>query len=143
MSTATSKKFELAGSKPHYTPTKQFAIKHLKLEIKPNFDGKSIECRETIDIIPIEDNLQHVILDAAELNIRSVHVDGKGLQFKALEEKVRIELPTPATEDEQVRISINYDTKPRRGFFFVKPDKDYPNKQLQAWTQGEATESKY
>jgi aminopeptidase N len=143
MSTATSKKFELAGSKPHYTPAKQFAIKHLKLEIKPNFDEKNIECRETLDIIPIEDNLQYVILDAAELNIRSVHVDGKGLQFKALEEKVRIELPTPATEDEQVRISINYDAKPRRGFFFVKPDKDYPNKQLQAWTQGEASESKY
>ncbi len=139
----TSKKFELAGSKPHYTPAKQFSIKHLKLELKPDFEEKNIECRETLDIIPIEDNLQHIVLDAAELNIRSVHVDGKGLQFKALEEKLRIELPTPAAEDEQVRISINYDAKPRRGFFFVKPDKDYPNKQLQAWTQGEASESKY
>jgi aminopeptidase N len=143
MSTPTTKKFELVGSKPHYVPTKQFAIKHLKLELKPDFEEKSIECRETLDIIPIEDNLQHVVLDAAELNIKSVQTDGKGLQFKTLEEKLRIELPTPAAEDEQVRISINYNAKPRRGFFFVKPDKDYPNKQLQAWTQGEATESKY
>ena len=143
MSTTTSKKFELAGSKPHYTPTKQFAIKHLKLELKPDFDEKSIECRETLDIIPIEDNLQHVVLDASELNIKSVQTDGKGLQFKALEDTLRIELPTLAAEDEQVRISINYNAKPRRGFFFVKPDKDYPNKQLQAWTQGEASESKF
>ncbi|MGH9922654.1 MAG: hypothetical protein ACRD38_07870, partial [Nitrososphaerales archaeon] len=64
MSATTSKKFELAGSKPHYPPAKQFAIKHLKLELKPDFDEKSIECRETLDIIPIEDNLQHVVLDA-------------------------------------------------------------------------------
>jgi len=143
MSTFTSKKFELAGSKPHYPPAKPFAVKHLKLEIKPDFDEKRIECRETLDISVIEDNLQYIVLDAAELNISSVQIDGKDLQFKALEDKLRIELPTPASENEQVRISINYDAKPRRGFFFVKPDKDYPNRQLQAWTQGEATESKY
>jgi len=65
MSTTTSKKFELVGSKPHYAPRKQFAIKHLKLEVKPDFEEKSIECRETLDIIPIEDNLHHVVLDAA------------------------------------------------------------------------------
>ena len=143
MSTQTSKKFELAGSKAHYPPAKQFTIKHLKLEIKPDFDEKSIECKETLEINVIKDNLDNIVLDAAELNIRSVQVDGKDLRFKVLEDKLRIELPTPANENESIRISINYDAKPRRGFFFVKPDKNYPNKQVQAWTQGEATESKY
>jgi len=143
MSAPTSKKFELAGSRPNYPPAKQFAIKHLKLDIKPDFDEKRIECKETLDISVIEDNLQHVVLDAAELNIRSVNADGKDLQFKALEDKLRIELPAPASENELLHISIDYDAKPRRGFFFVKPDKEYPNKQLQAWTQGEATESRF
>jgi aminopeptidase N len=31
----------------------------------------------------------------------------------------------------------------RSGFYFVKPDNEYRNKPYQAWTQGEATESRY
>lgn len=143
MPMANSKKFELSGSKPNYPPAKQFAIKHMKLEIKPDFDERSIECRETLDVTVIEDNMQFVVLDAEELDIRSVKVDGKELKFKALEDKLRIELPTPAGEGEEVSMSISYSARPRRGLFFVRPDKDYPNKQVQAWTQGEATESKY
>jgi len=32
---------------------------------------------------------------------------------------------------------------PRSGFHFIRPDDKYPNKKYQAWTQGEATESRY
>jgi aminopeptidase N len=32
---------------------------------------------------------------------------------------------------------------PRSGFHFIHPDQGYPNKKYQAWTQGEATESRY
>jgi len=32
---------------------------------------------------------------------------------------------------------------PRSGFHFIRPDEGYPNKKYQAWTQGEATESRY
>jgi aminopeptidase N len=138
-----SRKFELSGSRANYPPAKQYVIKHLKLEIKPDFDERGIECRETLDVSVIENNLQFLTLDSGELNIRSVRVDSKDLKFKTLEDRLRIELPTPAGEGEEMRLSISYDAKPRRGFFFVKPDKDYPNRHLQAWTQGEATESKY
>ncbi len=140
---AQTKKFELPGSKPNYPAAKQFAIRHLKLEIRPDFDERKIACRETLDISVIEDGLRSVVLDATELNIRSVRLDGKELRFGTLEDKLRIELPSPASEGQQVLLVIDYEARPRRGFFFVGPDKNYPNKHLQAWTQGEATESRY
>ena len=31
----------------------------------------------------------------------------------------------------------------RKGFYFVGPDKDYPEKHWEAWTQGETTEARY
>lgn len=143
MSAQTGKKFELIGSRPHYIPTKQFIIKHMKLELKPDFDEKSITCKQMLTINIIQDKLDHIILDAAELNIRSTRVNEQSLQFKILDDKLRIELPTPTVEDETIILSIDYDTKPRQGFYFVKPDNNYPNKQVQAWTQGETTQSKY
>lgn len=137
------KKFELAGSRPNYVPAKQFVIKHLKLEIEPLLDEKRIVCKETLDISVVEDNLQQILLDASELNIQSVYGDNGQLHFKILEEKLRIDLDAPAKENDQIHITIDYDARPRRGFYFVAPDKDYPSRRLQAWTQGEATLSKY
>ena len=127
MSAQTGKKFELIGSRPHYIPTKQFIIKHMKIELKPDFDEKSITCKQTLTINIIQDKLDHIILDAAELNIRSTRVNEQSLQFKILDDKLRIELPTPTVEDETITLSIDYDTKPRQGFYFVKPDNNYPN----------------
>jgi len=138
-----TKKFELPGSKPNYIPAKQFTIKHMKLELKPDFDEKSIICRQTLTISAVQDGFDHVILDAAELNIRSVRTNEQSLQFKTFDDKLRIDFPTPAGEDETITISIDYDAKPRQGFYFVKPDQNYPDKQVQAWTQGEATQSRY
>ena len=143
MSAQASRRFELPGSKPNYIPTRQFTIKHMKLELKPDFDEKSITCRQTLVISAIQDKLDHILLDAAELNIRSVDMDEESLRFKTVDNKLRIELPQPLVEDETVALTIGYDAKPRQGFYFVKPDSNYPNKQLQAWTQGEATQSKY
>lgn len=138
-----AKKFELAGSRPNYIPSKEFAIKHMKLELKPDFEGKSITCKQTLTISIIHDKLQYVTLDAAELNIRSVHVNEQSTQFKSLDDKLRITLPSPSSENESMTLSIEYDAKPRQGFYFVKPDNNYPEKRVQAWTQGEATQSKY
>ncbi|MFQ5940439.1 MAG: M1 family aminopeptidase [Nitrososphaerales archaeon] len=143
MSAQITKKFELAGSKPNYIPTKKFTIKHMKLELKPDFDEKSITCKQTLTMNAIQNGLDNIILDAAELNVRTVSANEQSLRFKTYDDKLRIELTTPASEDETITLSIDYDVKPRQGFYFVKPDKNYPSKQVQAWTQGEATQSKY
>lgn len=143
MSAQPSKKFELPGSKANYIPSKQFAIKHMKLEIRPDFDEKSITCKQTLTLDIMQDKLDHIILDAAELNIISVDMDEESLRFKTIDDKLRIELPQPLAKDETIVLTIGYDAKPRQGFYFVKPDANYPNKPLQAWTQGEAALSKY
>ena len=137
------KKFELAGSKCHYIPEKQFTIKHIRLELKPDFDGKRITCKQKLTINVIQDRLAHITLDAAELNIISIYANEQALGFKTLDDKLRIDLLEPASENETITLSIDYDAKPRRGFYFVNPDNNYPNKHVQAWTQGETTQSKH
>jgi aminopeptidase N len=135
------KKFELPGSKAHYAPSLSFTINHMKLEIEPDFERKTIDCRQRLEIIVIRDT-DSIELDAAELDIKSVSISGK-LEFRAIGDRLSIKLGRTYRESSAIRLDISYSARPRKGFYFILPDKQYPGKQAEAWTQGESTESKY
>ncbi|MEM2856045.1 MAG: M1 family aminopeptidase [Candidatus Nitrosocaldaceae archaeon] len=134
-------KFELIGSKPHYAPLKPFTIKHMRLEIEPLFESSEIRCKEYLTISAIMDRVDKIILDAAELNIRSIKGRGN-IDFKMLNDKLYIYIDA-LDSGRELTLEITYDAKPRRGLYFIKADESYKEKNIQVWTQGEATDSKY
>jgi aminopeptidase N len=135
------KKFELPGSKPHYPPSLSFTITHMRLAIEPNFQERSISCKQHLSINILHDT-DTIDLDAAELQIKSVSAGSK-LDFRSVDDKLNVKLTRTMKEGSKIELAISYDSKPRQGFYFVTPDKHYPNKRLEAWTQGEATQAKY
>jgi len=135
------KKFELPGSKPHYPPSLSFTITHMRLAIEPDLQEHSISCDQKLSIAILQDT-DVIELDAAELQIKSVS-SGSKLDFRSIDDKLAVKLGRTMKEGSKIEIAISYSAKPRQGFFFVAPDKHYPNKHLEAWTQGEATQAKY
>ena len=135
------KKFELPGSRPHYPPSLSFTITHMRLAIEPDLQERSISCDQKLSIAILQDT-DTIELDAAELQIKSVSAGGK-LGFRNLDDKLVIKLGRTMKEGSKIELAISYTAKPRQGFYFVAPDKQYPNKQPEAWTQGEATQAKY
>src|ERR671933_96882 len=151
------KKFELPGSGTHYAPSLSFTISNMRLSVEPNFGSKTISCNQELKIIAIQD-IDEIVLDISELHIKSVFLvtyayattadnnisfTRKSLDFHNYDDKLHIELGKLITEGTIFHINIIYSAKPRKGFYFVEPDEYYPNKNLQAWTQGETVESKY
>ena len=152
------KKFELPGSKAHYAPSLSFTISHMQLSIEPDFKSKTISCEQQLEVIAIQ-SIDEIILDICELHIKSVssvdidvaiaahdsdsnnHI--KELNFRNYGDKLIIKLERMLSEGSIFRIAIVYSAKPRKGFYFIEPDKYYPKKNLQAWTQGQTIESKY
>src|SRR5205823_10332863 len=65
------------------------------------------------------------------------------LNFRKYGDKLIIKLDKVLSEGIVFRIVIVYSAKPRKGFYFIEPDEHYPKKNLQAWTQGQAIDSKY
>src|SRR6202011_5366873 len=63
--------------------------------------------------------------------------------FETSDGKLRITLPRALKADEEIEIAIDYSARPRRGLYFVGPDEAYPNKPVEAWTQGEDEDSRY
>src|SRR5919197_4816329 len=132
------KKFELPGSRPHYPASLSFTITHMRLAIEPDMQERSISCEQKLSITILHDT-DTIELDAAELKTKSVAAGSK-LEFRSLDDKLGVKLGRTMKEGSKIEIAIAYNAKPRQGFYFVEPDKHYPNKHLEAWTQGEATQ---
>jgi aminopeptidase N len=73
---------------------------------------------------------------------------------KSSKDKLTIRFAGTLSEDDSICITIKYSAGIygddftlgrilRSGFHFIQPDKYYPQKNLQAWTQGETIESRY
>ncbi len=134
------KKFELPGSKAHYPPSFLFTVSHMKLHLEPDFVDKRIYCQQRIDVMIIKD-ADSIALDASELDVKSVSLSGK-LEFRTIGDKLVVKLGRTYKEGSTIRLDISYSARPRNGFYFIAPDKHYPGKHIEAWTQGESTESK-
>ncbi|HYY39660.1 MAG TPA: hypothetical protein VE692_00270, partial [Nitrososphaera sp.] len=135
------KKFELPGSRAHYAPSLSFTINHMRLEIEPDLQGRTISCKQRLSIITLQDT-DIIELDAAELQINLVSAAGR-LDFRSLDDKLMVKLGRILNEGSKIELDIYYSAKPRKGFYFVVPDNYYPDKHLEAWTQGETTAARY
>ena len=135
------KNFELPGSRAHYAPSLTFTIDHMRLEIEPHLQRHTISCEQRLSIVTLQD-MDTIQLDAAELQVKTVSAEGR-LDFRSIDDKLVVKLGGTRKERSKIELYISYTAKPRKGFYFVEPDKYYPWKYQEAWTQSETTEARY
>jgi aminopeptidase N len=140
MKGGTYKSFYLPESSPHYPPQRDFRTSHVRIELDLDFERQAAQGACTLTVEPIRPELRQIRLDATQLNIRKVTVDGKPTDF----EYDNLHLLVPIMPGEGQRsIMVDYSFAQHNGVHFVGPDKEYPDKELQAWTHGEADNSRY
>ena len=139
---AGSKPHPLAGDTAHYAPDLVVDVTHIKLEITIDPKAKTIGGTATHTVAAINDGVRSVSFDAVEMRITKVSVGGKPAKFDYSDPVLRIDLPR-LKAGAQTDIAISYSAKPRRGLWFTAPDKDYPKKPLQAWSQGQDEDSRH
>jgi len=138
------KRFESPGAKPHYNPDRPGQVEHIFLDLKLDIPHQSYEGKCSITLTPIRNGIDRLTLDAVNLNIQSVQVDEVSQSFDYDGERLSIKLNQPTQANKQIVIEITYSVeKPQRGIYFIQPDKHYPNKPIQVWTQGEDEDSRF
>jgi aminopeptidase N len=118
-------------------------IKHIKLQVTLDFEKRRISGTATHTLSAILDELRQLEFDAAEMEVSAVRVGGETHSFDHSDDKLRIGLERSLNAGDEVEVAIDYSAKPRRGLYFVGPDDGYPNKPIEAWTQGEDEDSRY
>src|SRR5215217_6821852 len=158
-SSLKAKKFQFPGSTPHYPPLFSFSVDYMMLKIKPDFDSNTLkDCTQKLRITACED-ISEIKLDIAEIDVHQVissSYNTSVMSFDILknDDKLIITLGQTLQKGNTTDLTIRYSAgyyhredgivgicKPRSGFYFVSSSEHSPNKQ--AWTQGQASESKY
>jgi aminopeptidase N len=138
------KSFELPGARPHYNPDRPGQVEHIFLDISLDIPNQSYHGNCSIRLLPIRNGIERLTLDAVNLNIESVQVDKVPQNFDYDGEQLSIQLSETTQIEKHLLIAIAYSvTKPQRGIYFIQPDKHYPNKPTQVWTQGEDEDSRF
>ncbi len=135
--------FQPEHVEPKWARDRTFDVAHIRLEIALDFAERSISGTATHRLSAIVDELREAEFDAAEMTVKAVRLSGEPVAFESEGAKLRVKFARPMRAGDEAEIAIDYGARPRRGLYFVGPDEAYPEKPVEAWTQGEDEDSRY
>jgi aminopeptidase N len=135
--------FQPEHVEPKWPRDRTADIKHVRLTVMLDFEHKTISGTAVHRLAAIVDGAASLEFDAAEMAVTAVRAGGNSAGFELDDGKLRVTFPAALKAGEETEVSIDYEATPRRGLYFVGPDEAYPNKPVQAWTQGEDEDSRY
>ena len=125
-----------------FARSKDYDLEHSRIALRFDLDQKKVIGDVTHTLTILRDT-QSITFDSAGLQIQSVTLNKVAATFETSEDKLRVTLPKLAKPGEKFTVEIKYQGKPTKGLFFVLPDKDYPDRPRQIWTQGESEDTRY
>jgi aminopeptidase N len=137
-----------------YIPDRDFDTRHVALGIRFDWEHEELSGVETLVFKPLLTDLGKIELDAAEMTISSVKMDGSALKFEMdlTNQKLRIELGRLIQPSEEVTLVIEYHTNGPQmklaglvgaALRFIKPTPGDPTRPKQIWSQGESEYNHY
>lgn len=134
------KSFRLPESRAHYPPRVDFRTSHIKIELALDFVNQRIDGACTLVVEPIEKGLRRIRLDACNLDIRKVTVDGAPAEFEY--DSAVLQVALNSAEGNRI-VRVEYGASPREGLYFTAPDAEHSDREVQAWTHTESEASRH
>lgn len=134
------KPFQSPSVEPKFARDRGFAVTHTRLEVTLDERERSVRGGATLTVRPLH-RMAQIELDADDMTIESVRIDKAAVPFDHRPPALVVRPPRPLKEGVEVRVAIRYVARPRRGLYFVGPERAYPRKPLQIWSQGEAEDN--
>ncbi len=126
-----------------YAPHRNVDILHIKLDVTPDFKLRTVAGTTTITFEPIARALDQLTLDAVNLTIGQVRSSAPIDEYVATAKDLTIAFAPPVAPGTQVRLEIDHQAQPSRGFYFRTPEMGYPASDTHCWTQGESHEARH
>lgn len=125
-----------AGAR-NYAPDRLVDIRHVLIDVTPDFKARTIAAQTTLRFQPIAKPLRELKLDAVDLRITQVEstapIQGWQNTDRHLIVTFRADLPPSA----EVSLTVRYTAEPTAGLFFRTPEMGYPAGDSHLFTQGE------
>ncbi|MFP3239975.1 MAG: M1 family aminopeptidase, partial [Caldivirga sp.] len=129
--------FAFPEYRPRFPVSYPYLVRRMIAQVEVLFNDSRLRGRVIYEVIP-KRQLSHLELNAEEMSIVSTShrrdYDGSVL---------RLYFDPPLQPSQNTVIEVNYETRPRKGAYFVKPSRGSGNTALMVWTQGESEDNRY
>jgi aminopeptidase N len=126
-----------------YARSRDYALQHSRIRLRFDIENKKVIGDVTHALVLLREGLDQVAFDSVGLQIKSVRINRSEARFEHTDKKLIVLLPKTGKPGEKYDIEIKYEGKPTKGLYFILPDKDYPKRPVQIWTQGESEDTRY
>ena len=126
-----------------FAPSREYHLQNARIELHFNLEQKKVIGQVTHTVAALRDGSRQFDFDSVALDISSVSINGKNAHFSTDASKLHVDLDRPSAAGEKYEITIRYEGKPKKGLYFILPDKSYPTQPKEVWTQGEAEDTRY
>jgi aminopeptidase N len=126
-----------------YARSRDYNLQHARIALRFNLEQRKVIGEVTHTLTAVRDGVAQLAFDSVGLTILSVTVNSRPAKFETTAAQLLIALDHPIKIGERFEIEIRYEGRPKKGLYFVLPDKNYPDRPRQVWTQGEAEDTRY
>jgi aminopeptidase N len=124
-----------------YAPSRDYDLQNVRTHLWFDIAHRAIRGEVTESISTLREGLSQLSFDSAGLDIAGVTVDGVTAPFTVTSDHLIVSLAQPAARGSHFDVFIRYSGRPKKGLFFILPDKNYPRLPAEIWTQGEAEDT--
>lgn len=126
-----------------HAPDREFHMSNIVLNLKFDIAGKTVRGQAIETIIPLRASLDSLHLDAVGMQIGGVSIGGKAAGYRYDGRILTFALDKHYGLQDKVTFTISYSAQPSRGLFFISPDKAYPKRNPEIWSNNEPEDARY
>lgn len=126
-----------------YAPDRHIDVKHLKLEVTPDFSDRKVSGIATMEFLPLAMPLRQLKLNAVELEVQSIESSHKIQAHQVTDSMIEITFANEIPAGEKSEVTIHYTVAPEKGLFFRTAEMGYKEGDTQLWTQGEPQDHRH
>jgi len=124
-----------------YARSRDYDLQHSRIALRFDVEQKKVIGDVTHTVSILRDGTSKIAFASVGLPIHSVTVNKAAAKFESTAAKLIVPLPASVHSGEKFDVDIRYEGKPAKGLYFILPDKDYPNRPKQIWSQGESEDT--
>jgi aminopeptidase N len=126
-----------------YARSRDYDLQHSRVALRFDLEHRKVIGDVTHTLSLLRNGLDKIWFDSVGLQIQSVKLNKSEAKFETTDTKLIVDLPRPGKTGDKLEVEIKYDGKPSKGLYFILPEKEYPNRPIQIWTQGESEDTRY
>ena len=126
-----------AGNGRQYAPDRVIDVKHVLLDLTPDFVKRDLAGVATLTFSPIAKPLRQLRLDAIDLQVSKVESSAPIEAWDAGKKAITITFADPVPVDAETTVTVTYSAHPEGGWYYRTAAMGYPQGDDHFWTQGE------